>query len=686
MSPTTVHRRRLRLGVIATAAVTALTAGLMGAVSAQAAQGCEVDYEVTGEWPGGFIAAVEVTNLGEPVDGWSLEWTWPDGQRVTNMWNAKHTASGETAKAENRGYNAKIATGDSTAFGFIGSWSGENTDPTEFRLNGRLCDGTVGEPTETPTGPSEWDTATEQVAAMQPGWNVGNTLDALGGETAWGNPMITEEMLQTVKAAGYKSIRLPVTWDEFTGPAPDYTIAPERMERVAQVVDWALENDLQVLLNVHHDSWMWLDDLPSDHDNVLAKFEAMWTQIAERFKDYPAELSFESNNEPQFAGTEVAAGDAYNEELNLAFYDIVRNSGGNNADRLLVLPTLHTNAEQPRLDALKTTIDGLDDDMIAATIHYYGFWPFTVNIAGFTTFDEQVEQDLIGYFQRANDTFVDNGIPVIVGEWAVFNYDYTRPVDMIQYGEMLKFFEALQFHARDKQLMTMLWDAGSFLNRNTLEWRDGYLADRLQSEWQTRSGTTSFDSIYLEKAAAITDESLTLNRNGLEFEGLWQGDAKLAEGADYTVSGDTLTLHASALTRLAGDRAYGTNATIEARFSAGVPWRIHIITYDTPVMSDATGTTSAFAIPTQFNGDKIATMEAKYADGTNAGPASWTSYQESWVSYRPDYSANTMTIPVEFFNAVTEGQPVTLTFHFWDGSTVTYTVTKTGTTVTGTAS
>jgi aryl-phospho-beta-D-glucosidase BglC (GH1 family) len=678
MSPITI-RRRLRLGVIAAVALATMTAGLVGAVGAQAAQGCEVDYEVTKQWPGGFKADVEVTNLGEPIDGWNVEWSWADGQRVSNMWNAKATTASGTVKAENQSYNAKIATSGSASFGFIGSWSGTNSDPGEFRLNGRLCDGSVGEP-------AEWDNATEQVAAMQPGWNVGNTLDALGGETAWGNPMITEALLQTVRASGYNSIRLPVTWDEFTGPAPDYTIDPARMDRVAQVVDWALANDLQVLLNVHHDSWMWLDELPNDHDNVMAKFEAMWTQIADRFKDYPAGLSFESNNEPQFVGAEGAAGDAYNEELNLAFYDIVRGSGGNNDDRLLVLPTLNTNAAQERLDSLKATIDGLDDDMIAATIHYYGFWPFTVNIAGFTTYNQQVEEDLVGYFQRANDTFVDNGVPVIVGEWAVFNYDYTRPVDMIQYGEMLKFFEALQFQARDKQLMTMLWDAGSFLNRNTLEWRDAYLADRLEAEWQTRSGTTSFDSIYIEKAAAITDESLTLNRNGLEFEGLWQGDTKLAEGTDYTISGDTLTLTAAALTRLSGDRAHGTNATIEARFSAGVPWRIHIITYDTPVMSNATGTTSSFAIPTQFNGDKIATMEAKYADGTNAGPASWTSFQESWVSYRPDYGADAMLIPVEFFNAVTDGQPVTLTFHFWDGSQMNYTVTKNGTTVTGTAS
>ncbi|MDA1362392.1 cellulase family glycosylhydrolase [Glycomyces luteolus] len=685
MSPTTDHRRRLRLGVIAGAAVAAMTAGLFGAVSAQAAQGCQVDYEVTGEWPGGFIAAVEVTNLGDPVDGWSLEWTWPDGQRVTNMWNAEHTGSGETATAESRGYNKKVATGDTTAFGFTGSWSGENTDPTEFRLNGRLCDGTTGEPTETPTGgPQEWDNAMDQVADMEPSTNIGNTLDALGGETAWGNPMITEELLQTYKAEGYNSIRLPVTWDEFTGPAPDYTIAPERMERVAQVVDWALENDLQVMINLHHDSWMWLDELPNDHDNVLAKFESMWTQIAERFKDYPDALSFESNNEPQFVGKEGDAGDPYNEELNRAFYDIVRASGGNNTDRLLVLPTLNTNAAQERLDPLKAMIDSLNDDMVAATIHYYGFWPFSVNVAGFPTYEEQSQADLAGSFQRTHDTFVANGIPVIVGEWAILNYGVTGP-EVVEYGEMLKFFEDLQFQAREYHFTTMIWDAIQFLNRNTLEWHDQYLQDRISSSWTTRSGATSFDRIYLEKAGTIGDVSQTLDLNGLEFEGLWDGDTQLVEGTDYTLSGDTLTFKAAALTRLAGDRAYGTNATIEARFSAGVPWRINIITFDQAVLSDATGTTS-LTIPTQFNGDRIEQMEAHYADGSNAGPAEWTPYQESNVSWLPNYSGGTITVPASFVNAIRDGEPVTITYHFWGGDSVDYTVTKNGSTVTGTAS
>jgi endoglucanase len=231
----------------------------------------------------------------------------------------------------------------------------------------------------------------------------------------------------------------------------------------------------------------------------------------------------------------------------------------------------------------------------------------------------------------------------------------------------------------------MLWDAGSYLNRNTFEWRDPYLYSYLESGRTTRSGTTSFDSIYLEKAGTIADESLTLNRNGLEFEGLWHGDTELAEGDDYTVEGDTLTLTAAALTRLAGDREYGVNSTIEARFSDGVPWQIHVITYDTPQISDLTGTTDAFAIPTEFNGDELSTMEATYADGTNAGPHDWTAFQEFWAAFRPDYDAGAISLTPDFFNEVRDDEPVTLTFHFWGGGTVDYTITKTGTTVTGTS-
>jgi hypothetical protein len=111
------------------------------------------------------------------------------------------------------------------------------------------------------------------------------------------------------------------------------------------------------------------------------------------------------------------------------------------------------------------------------------------------------------------------------------------------------------------------------------------------------------------------DQSLTLNLNGTSFRGLWQGGTKLAQGVDYTVSRDRLTLAAAALTRLTGDRAYGVNATLEARFSSGVPWRIDVTTYDAPVFAGATGTAGSFAAPAQFLGDSLEATTPVFCTG-----------------------------------------------------------------------
>jgi endoglucanase len=206
--------------------------------------------------------------------------------------------------------------------------------------------------------------------------------------------------------------------------------------------------------------------------------------------------------------------------------------------------------------------------------------------------------------------------------------------------------------------------------------------DMMKAGWTTRSGTASTDQVYVPSSGTIAGQTLTLNLNGTTFQGLRQGSTPLSQGSDYTVSGTTLTLTSAALTRLAGNRAYGVNATIEARFSQGVPWRISVISSSTPTQAAASGTTTSFAVPTQFRGDQLATMEAEYADGSPAGPANWTTYKEFWQNFQPDYSAGTIIMKPEFFAEVNDGR-ITLTFHFWSGKQITYYVTKSGTTVTG---
>jgi aryl-phospho-beta-D-glucosidase BglC (GH1 family) len=526
--------------------------------------------------------------------------------------------------------------------------------------------------------------AMAQVAAMQPGWNLGNSLDATGGdETSWGNPRITEALLDNVRAQGFNSIRVPVTWGRHQGPAPDHTLDAAYLGRVKEVVDWALADGFHVMINIHHDSWQWIADMPADRTGVLARYNAIWKQLSDTFRNSSPRLVFESVNEPQFSGS---SGDAQNaallNELNTSFHRVVRQSGGNNTTRLLVLPTLHTSTDQARVDELAATFDALGDRNLAATVHYYGYWPFSVNVAGGTHFDATAQKDLTDAFGRVHDAFVARGIPVILGEYGLLGFD--RHTGTVQQGEKLKFFEFLGHHARTKKITTMLWDNGQHFQRTGFRWNDPELFAQIRSSWTTRSGTASSDQVFSARGAAVTDKSLTLNLNGTSFTGLRHGSTDLVRGRDYTLQGDRLTLTASALTRLSGSRAYGVNAVLSARFSRGVPWRIDLITYDRPVLRNATGTTGSFAIPTDFRGDRLATMEARYADGSNAGPHDWTSYKEFDRAFAPDYANGVTTLTSDFFAEVRDGARVTLTFHYRSGTTVTYHVTRSGTSVTGT--
>ena len=145
-------------------------------------------------------------------------------------------------------------------------------------------------------------------AAMQPGWGLGNSLDAIPDETSWGNPPVTKALLDAVRAQGFRSVRIPVTWTGHEGPAPAYAIDPKFMSRVKQVVDWALSDGFYVVLNVHHDSWQWISSMPTDRNGVLARYNATWAQIAHEFRNESGKLVLESVNEPQFSNTTDAEG------------------------------------------------------------------------------------------------------------------------------------------------------------------------------------------------------------------------------------------------------------------------------------------------------------------------------------------------------------------------------------------
>ncbi|GAA3339083.1 hypothetical protein GCM10020358_21530 [Amorphoplanes nipponensis] len=149
-------RRSRSLTAVALAAALGATAAVTATAAGAAAAGCRVSYTVSSQWQGGFGATVAVTNLGDPLTGWTLRWSFGAGQTVTQAWNATVTQSGAAVSAVNASYNAALATGGSASFGFNGSWTGANPVPTAFTLNGVACTGsttpsTPATPTPTPT-------------------------------------------------------------------------------------------------------------------------------------------------------------------------------------------------------------------------------------------------------------------------------------------------------------------------------------------------------------------------------------------------------------------------------------------------------------------------------------------------------------------------------------------------------
>ncbi|WP_208012501.1 cellulase family glycosylhydrolase [Cellulomonas shaoxiangyii] len=174
--------QRTRAVALLAAALLAMTGiGAGTATSAQAAAGCRVDYAITNQWGGGFGANVTITNVGDPLTGWTVGWTFGSGQRITQAWNGTATQSGSTVTVKDAGWNGTLRTGGTASFGFNGSWSGSNPVPTQFTVNGVACTGSAtATPTPTPTRtPTPTPTPTQTTTPPPP---TGTTPVAINGQ------------------------------------------------------------------------------------------------------------------------------------------------------------------------------------------------------------------------------------------------------------------------------------------------------------------------------------------------------------------------------------------------------------------------------------------------------------------------------------------------------------------------
>ena len=277
-------------------------------------------------------------------------------------------------------------------------------------------------------------TALEIARDMGAGWNLGNTLDAggdspmpitaLAQETSWGNPVTTEEMMILLADSGFSSFRVPVTWQRHIGPAPDYRIEPEFMDRVQEVVDYGINNGLYVILNMHHETW----HFPSaDNSEAAPKLIAVWQQIAVRFAGYSEKLLFESMNEPRMTGTgkEWTGGTPEARSVinswNYIFINTVRETGYNNTNRFLLIPTIAASGDAPALSDFYVP----KDPNVLVSIHAYTPYDIVLSTSNpRNTFDPTNARDVAdvdALFKRLDDRFVSKGVPVVIGEMGCLN-------------------------------------------------------------------------------------------------------------------------------------------------------------------------------------------------------------------------------------------------------------------------
>ena len=273
-------------------------------------------------------------------------------------------------------------------------------------------------------------TSVQLTQEMGVGWNVGNSLDAIGGETNWGNPLITQQLIDSVKAAGFKTLRVPIAWSKFSDEA-NFTIQNSWMNRVEEVVNYALNDDMYVIINIHWDGG-WMQPTYAQQDYVNNRLTIMWTQIANHFKDYGDHLLFAGTNEVMVDGdygTPTVEYYTVQNSFNQTFVDTVRATGGNNANRFLVVQGFNTNIDHA-VNFAEIPSDTVSNRLLME-VHYYDPYNFTLNTSSNITQWGSIATDpnatetwanesyADAQFEKMQSNFIDHGIGVILGEYGV---------------------------------------------------------------------------------------------------------------------------------------------------------------------------------------------------------------------------------------------------------------------------
>jgi aryl-phospho-beta-D-glucosidase BglC (GH1 family) len=346
-------------------------------------------------------------------------------------------------------------------------------------------------------------TAVQLAAKMKLGWNIGNTLEAIGSETAWGNPKVTKALIDLVKANGFNAIRIPCSWNQYAN-ATTAKISTVWLDRVKEVVQYCVDNDMYVIVNIHWDGG-WLEKNVTEAKKVENndKQKAFWEQIATHLRGFDEHLLFASANEPDVTN---ATGMAVLKSYHQTFIDAVRSTGGKNAYRNLIIQGPSTDIEKTNELMTSLPTDSAVNRMMAE-VHFYPYqfslmtedaewgkmfyyWGAgnhsTTDTSRNATWGEEADVDK--FFLMMKTQFVDKGIPVILGEFGAMRRNLTGDALTLHLKSRAAFYKYVVKQSKANGLVPFYWDAGN-LGVNTMSLFD-------------RSNNTVFD---LQALTALQD-------------------------------------------------------------------------------------------------------------------------------------------------------------------------------------
>jgi endoglucanase len=327
------------------------------------------------------------------------------------------------------------------------------------------------------------------------GWNAGNTLDAWSGSidengklvfiqsgenVSWGNPRLNQELFNGLKAAGFNIVRIPITWMGYIGPAPDFHINEPFLKRLAEIVGYAKNSGLKVVINLHHDGatdskkgdqgWLSVRQASRNQDEfnrVTSQYIRVWKQIAGYFRDYGEWLIFESFNELH-DGNWGSGGEPGQYitliKWNQFFVDTVRSTGGNNESRYLMI-SAYCNDRRQLLSAGFMLPNDKASDKLIVSFHYYDPYEFGIEGRQSSWGTSADKQKIVNDFAAVKVKFIDNNIPVIMGECGAVLQLYPSESAKEQQARQSRreYLPHIFGTAKKYGLVPVYWDNGSVM-------------------------------------------------------------------------------------------------------------------------------------------------------------------------------------------------------------------------------